>query len=110
MRNLDLWEQRFHPIELKRFVGRTGDGLGHPFPVQLVTAFSGNRHNQSELGGQVLKNTGIPLSRRSCLVLGGVVRPVNSGHANRAVGSAQDESLPKVQLAKVSRAKYHPCQ
>jgi hypothetical protein len=27
------------------------------------------------------------------------VRPVNSGHANRAIGSAQDELLPEVRLA-----------
>ena len=34
MRNLDLWEQRFHPIWLKRLVGkRTCDGFGRPFPV-----------------------------------------------------------------------------
>ena len=100
MRNLDLWEQRFDPIGLKRFVGkRTCDGFGRPFPVQLHPAVAGDGYNQPELGGQLLKNTGIPLCQRSCLVLGGVVRPVNSRHANRAVGSAQDELLPEVQLA-----------
>ena len=100
MRNLDLWDQRFHPIGLERDVGkRMCDGLGGPFAVQLRPAVTGDCHNQSELGGQVLEDTGIPLCQRSCLVLGGIVRPVNSGHANRAIVSAQDELLPEVRLA-----------
>src|SRR5256884_3288609 len=47
MRDVKLWNRRFHLIGLKRVVGkRTCDGSGGPLPVQLAPAFGGDRQNQ----------------------------------------------------------------
>src|SRR5207244_9263556 len=86
MRNVKLWNRRFHLIGLKRVVGkRTCDGSGGPLPVQLAPAFGGDRQNQAKFGGQVLKNSAIAPRQRSRLVLDGVVPAVHCSHTNRAV-------------------------
>src|SRR5256884_4418167 len=69
MRNVKLWNRRFHLIGLKRVVGkRTCEGSGAPLPVQLAPALGGDRHNQAKFGGQVLKNSAMAPRQRSRLV------------------------------------------
>src|SRR5207253_2689879 len=106
MRDVKLWNRRFHLIGLKRVVGkRTCDGSGGPLPVQLAPAFGGDRQNQAKFGGQVLKNSAIAPRQRSRLVLDGVVPAVHCSHTNRAVGSAQDEVLPQLRLTSGGRQR-----